>query len=375
MLCGGISPQCLAARHPAASRAGLTAHLSPVSWHRRCRHCQLVSHSTGESGCGIPGAQESRSQDRQRLQQQTSKAGQVQGGWGASPAKSRVGTCRPTSPRGAEGTEAPRCAPDGCWFPFEQVGGLGRSTPGVGRLGGVHNPALGWVFPSLRCFSHPQTGPPPPSIEHSAQTAPGVPGRALRSSEGTVRAGDQSCLLTANRQTPGVWQAERSCRATAPHSPFLHTCHPLGRTTAANQDSSPAPGGRDVLEPALAASAAGSSSVLPHPQALGHNDRVFQHQVCGPTLPGLPAHGKSLSPGWKAIPDAAACWYRSKALTWLQGSGWSQDWRVRTQTRSLHPHTPRVCPDEPIPPAVPRRGNICTLRAFQRRGLNSSGPS
>lgn len=136
MLCGGISPQCLAARHPAASRAGLTAHLSPVSWHRRCRHCQLVSHSTGESGCGIPGAQESRSQDRQRLQQQTSKAGQVQGGWGASPAKSRVGTCRPASPRGVEGTEAPRCAPDGCWFPFEQAGGLGRSTPERGGWGG-----------------------------------------------------------------------------------------------------------------------------------------------------------------------------------------------------------------------------------------------
>lgn len=43
--------------------------------------------------------------------------------------------------------------------------------------------------------------------------------------------------------------------------------------------------------------------------------------------------------------------------------------RLRTRAR-----TPRACPDEPVPPAVPGRGNICMLPVLQRRGQNSSDP-
>lgn len=116
-------------------------------------------------------------------------------------------------------------------------------------------------------------------------------------------------------------------------------------------------------------------ALFPYPQALGHNDQVSPHQVCSPTLPCLPAHGKSLSLGRKAIPGAA-CWYHSTDSTQLLGGGWSQARHVQTQTRSLHPRTcrrtPRACPDEPVPPAVPRRGNICTLHVLQCRRQNSS---
>lgn len=89
MLCGGTSPRCLAARLPrrlATRRAGLAARLSPVSpvsWRGRWCCCQLVSHGTGESGCRIPGAQEGRSQDTQRLQQRLSEAN-IKGGAGAA---------------------------------------------------------------------------------------------------------------------------------------------------------------------------------------------------------------------------------------------------------------------------------------------------
>lgn len=178
----------------------------------------------------------------------------------------------------------------------------------------MNGPALGRMFPSLLCFSRPQTNNctgPPPSLEHNRPSTvekqlPGRPGHAPRGSEGTVQAGDQSCLPTVNRRSPGARQAEKRAGAQQ-HStaPFLCTYSPRGRETAANQGTSPEQGGWDALEPAPAALAAGSGSVLPHPQALGHNDQVSRHQVRGPTLPCLPAHGKSLSPRHKAIPDAA----------------------------------------------------------------------
>lgn len=57
--------------------------ISPQFPGRRCCCCQLVSHSTGESGCRIPGAQEGRSQDTQRLQQRSSEAN-IKGGAGAA---------------------------------------------------------------------------------------------------------------------------------------------------------------------------------------------------------------------------------------------------------------------------------------------------
>lgn len=57
--------------------------ISPQFPGRRCCCCQLVSHSTGESGCRIPGAQKGRSQDTQRLQQRSSEAN-IKGGAGAA---------------------------------------------------------------------------------------------------------------------------------------------------------------------------------------------------------------------------------------------------------------------------------------------------
>lgn len=57
--------------------------ISPQFPGRRCCCCQLVSHSTGESGCRIPGAQEGRSQDTQCLQQRSSEAN-IKGGAGAA---------------------------------------------------------------------------------------------------------------------------------------------------------------------------------------------------------------------------------------------------------------------------------------------------
>lgn len=94
--------------------------------------------------------------------------------------------------------------------------------------------------------------------------------------------------------------------------------------------------GWDVLEPALAALTAGSNSILPHPQALGHNDQVSLHQVCGPTLPCLPAHGKSLSPERKATPDAACLLVRH------QGS--------HTATRRWLEPGPACRNTDPLPP-------------------------
>lgn len=188
---------------------------------------------------------------------------------------------------------------------------MGRDTLERGGWG-VHSPALGRMFPSLLCFSYPQTSNcsgPPPTLEHNWLSTvdnqlPGRQGHAPHGSEGTDQAGDQSCPLTANRQMTGARQAERRA-GVQQHRPLFSAPGPQGRETSANQDTSPKRGGRDVLEPALAALAAGSGAVLPHPRALGHNDQVSRHQVCSPTLPCLPAHGKSLSPGRKAIPDAA----------------------------------------------------------------------
>lgn len=171
----------------------------------------------------------------------------------------------------------------------------------------MHSPALGQIFPSL-CFSHPQTSScsgRPRSLEYNwpgtaEKQLPGGPGHALHGSEGTVQAGDQSRPLSANRQMPGAWQAERRSGAQQ-HRPLSFHLQSLGQGDCCK------PGYFiwDVLKPALTALAAGSGSILPHPRALGHNDQVSQHQVCGPTLPSLPVYGKSLSPGRKAIPDAA----------------------------------------------------------------------
>lgn len=303
--CGGISPPC-----PAARGAGLTARLSPVSWRGRRCCCQPVSHGTGESGCRIPGAQEGRSQDTQCLQQRSSEAN-IKGragaaGLGSRPSRQPGGnthTCISQGRGRSRGQPAPRCTPVGCWFPSERAGGLGR-PPWAGapaRRGGwgVHGPAVGHTFPSLLCFSRPQTSNcagRPPSLEHNRPSTvekqlPGGPGHA----GGTVQAGDQSCPLRANGQTPGARQAERQ------HStdPFLCTHSPRGRETAANQDTSPERGGRDVLKRALAALTAGSGSVLPHPRALGHNDQVSQHQVCSPTLPACQRTGRVCHRGVK----------------------------------------------------------------------------
>ena len=183
----------------------------------------------------------------------------------------------PASPTGGEAGEGSRlpAAPSRLLVCLRAGWGLGQGHP----RSRVHSSALGWRFPSLLCLSCPQTRQARPcSAQLGGDRRPKLP----------MDSGQGSAWSVAGAQRHG----------TDPDSP-------RGRETAANQDASPERGGWDVLEPALAALAAGSGSVLPHPRALGHNDQVSQHQVRGPTLPCLPAHGKSLSPGRKAIPDAA----------------------------------------------------------------------
>jgi len=105
--------------------------------------------------------------------------------------------------------------------------------------------------------------------------------------------------------------------------------------------------GWDVLEPALAALAAGSNSILPHPRALGHNDQVSPHQVCGPTLPCLPAHGKSLSPERKAIPDAACLLVQHQGShtatrRWLEPGPACRNTDLLPPPTHMHSHTQRM---------------------------------
>lgn len=143
------------------------------------------------------------SSDRQK---QTSKDGQVRQGWGAGPAAGPVGTRIPASPRGGEGAEGSRlpAAPQlGAGFPLRGLGAWeGPRGQGHSQGWGVHGPAVGHTFPSLLCFSRPQTSNctgRPPSLEHNRPSTaekqlPGGPGHT----GGTVQAGDQSCPPTAN---------------------------------------------------------------------------------------------------------------------------------------------------------------------------------
>lgn len=162
--------------------------------------------------------------------------------------------------------------------------------------------------------------------------------------------------------------------STTAQTPFLCTHGLWGRETAANQDTLPKVRMCSnqpwlLSQPALA-------PFFPTHRPWDTMTKYLHTRCAVPPSPAcLPAHGKSLSLGRKATPGAA-CWYHSTAPTQLPGGGWSQARHVQTQTCSLHPrtcrHTPRACPDEPVPPAVPRRGNICTLHGLQCRRQNSS---
>jgi len=106
----------------------------------------------------------------------------------------------------------------------------------------------------------------------------------------------------------------------------------------------------------------------------------YLHTRCAvPPSPACQRMGRACHQSVKQYQMLPACWYSTKAPTRLRGGGWSQGQRVETQTYSLRlhtcTHTPRACPDEPVPPAVPRHGNICTLHVLQRHRQNSSVPS
>lgn len=169
----------------------------------------------------------------------------------------------------------------------------------------------------------------------SDQTAPRQPGAVLcLEQEGTAR---QEKPFDCQRAMPGARQGEKGWSTAKPpfSSPLFPTSAVPGET-AANRLPLPQRGSRDVLEPAPAAPAAGSNSILPHPRALGHNDQVSPHQVRGPTLPCLPAHGKSSSPGRAAIPDAAL---PVGTAPTLPGGGGSQGRRVQARAHSLRLRT------------------------------------
>lgn len=78
-----LAPGCQAPCAPCCPVSPASQLISPQFPGRSCCCCQLVSQSTGESGCRIPGAQEGRSQDTQCLQQRLSEAN-IKGGAGAA---------------------------------------------------------------------------------------------------------------------------------------------------------------------------------------------------------------------------------------------------------------------------------------------------
>lgn len=204
--------------------------------------------------------------------------------------------------------------------------------PLLGRLGAGAGPhrhprSPGWTLPPLLCFRCPQPG--------AGNKHPRSPGLCVRAGGGSP-AGKAFLLPLGD-----AWST-----AEIPlSSPFFffspHICSPRGASCKA--PPLPQRGSRDVLEPAPAAPAAGSHSILPHPRALGHNDQVSlsRHQVRGPhPLPCLPEHGKSSSAP-KTLP-APWVWHRG-----LPGGGRSQAQRVRAHTRLPPPphartHTPSL---------------------------------
>lgn len=267
------------------SGPGLTAHLSPVSWQ------ELLLLSAGESqhwgkrlqdprctGRTIPGHSVPAAAIVRSKHQRRGRCGRA----GDGPAESRWEHAYLHLP--GEGREGGgRTA--GFQFPSEEAGSSG-TLPRLGHWGGwrVHCPALGCSLPSsastiITVLSHHQI---------SSMTEKQLSGRRPELPTDSLDSLQEQLSTTAQ-------------------SPLLCTHSLWGRESTTNQETVPSWGGWDVLQPALAALTACSGSTTPHPQALGHNDQVSPHQVCSPTLPCLPAHGKSLSLGRKAIPGAA-CW-------------------------------------------------------------------
>ena len=245
---------------------------------------------------------------------------------------------------------------------------------------------MGRMFPSLLCFSRPQTSNctgPPPSLEHNrlstvGKRLPGRPGHAPHGSEGTVQAGNQSRQRTGKCLERGRLR-EGPQRSSTAQTPFSAPTVPGARRPLQTRILHPSgEAGMCSNQPWLL------SQLDPAPFSPTHGPWDTMTKYLGtrcavPPSPACQRTGRVCHRGVKQYQMLPARWYGTKAPTRLRGGGWSQGRRVPTQTHSLHPRTctrtPRACPDEPVPPAVPRRGNICTLHALQRRGQNSSVPS
>jgi len=335
-LYGGTSPPCPAARLSGGLAAGLpAARRSPLP----AGESRLRGERLQEPRCAgrtIPGHSAPAAASVRSKHQRSGRCGRA--GEPAQPTARWEHACLhlPREGKRVRAAGSP-LRPVGYWFASEQAGGLGRGTPGEG------------------CRALLRDGGSLPSSA-SAVLKPGRPGHAPRSSEGT---GDPSCPWTADREVPGAWP-ERNATAQTPTAPgagrLLQTrmLHPSGEAGMCwNQ-----PWLLSQLDPA------------PFSPTHGRWDTMTKYLSTRCAVPPSPAcqrTGRVCHRGVKRYQMLPACRYRTRAPTRLQGGGWNQGRRVRTQTRSLRPgtcaRTPGACPDEPVPPAVPKRGNICTLPA------------